>query len=233
MEYKMKSLGELESFLIGHHLSYIGCYFEQVLLAERLAIQNDEVCQQHSVQMIEKLKAIGPNFSHRIRFVQQQIVQLDISAQNSPSIPPEYQKWISSLHPQIISNYSDESVEGWLFALGNALGELRCSMIVLLLSLDFQTQLKLDCSKTIQLMPKKIRESCEKTQHSVAFLQKLQSTKHICKKIQNQISLIWNVQRGLEKEDQSIANILIQIKAILPELSKVENPQYNLLPSRL
>ena len=82
-------------------------------------------------------------------------------------------------------------------------------------------------------MPKRIRESCEKTQHCVAFLQKLQSTKHICKKIQNQISLIWNVQRGLEKEDQSIANILIQIKAILPELSKVENPQYNRLPSRL
>ena len=31
----MKSQGRLESFLVGHHLSYIGSYFEQVLLAEK------------------------------------------------------------------------------------------------------------------------------------------------------------------------------------------------------
>ena len=44
---------------------------------------------------------------------------------------------------------------------------------------------------------------------------------------------MWNIQRGLEKGDQSIANILILIQATLPELSKIENPQYNQLPSRL
>ena len=229
----MKSQGELESFLVGHHLSYIGSYFEQVLLAERLATQNDETCQQHSMQMIEKLKTIGPNFSHRIRFVQQQVTHLQITPPKAPTIPPEYKNWLTTIHPQIVANYTEESVEGWLFVLGNALGELRCSLIVLLLSLDFQAQLNLDCSKTIQMMPKRIRESCEKTQNAVAFLQKIQSAKHICAKIQNQIALMWNIQRGLEKGDQSIANILILIQATLPELSKIENPQYNQLPSRL
>ena len=62
MEKKhMTSLGELESFLLGHHLSYTSCYFEQVLFAERLAIQNEEHCQKHSKEMIEKLKAIVIN----------------------------------------------------------------------------------------------------------------------------------------------------------------------------
>ena len=85
----MKSQGNFESFLVGHHLSYIGSYFEQVLLAERLATQNDETCQQHSMQMIEKLKTIGPNFSHRIRFVQQQVTHLQITPPKAPTIPPQ------------------------------------------------------------------------------------------------------------------------------------------------
>ena len=106
-------------------------------------------------------------------------------------------------------------------------------MIVLLLSLDFQTQLELNCKKTIDLMPQRLRESCVKAENAVAFLQKIQSTKQICDKIQMSISLVWNIQKGLEKGNQSIANILIQIKAVLPDLAQIENPQYSNLPSRL
>ena len=102
----MKSIGELEAFLLGHHLSYISSYFEQVLLAEQLAVQNDELCQQHSASMIEKLKTIGSNFSQRIRFAQQQVHLLEISESKAPSIPPEYKTWLTTLHPQIINKCS-------------------------------------------------------------------------------------------------------------------------------
>lgn len=228
----MTLLGELESFLLGHHLSYTSCYFEQVLLAERLALQNEEPCQKHSKEMIEKLKAIGPNFSLRIRFVQNQVQRLNIPMIDAPSIPPHYQKWISTLHPQIVQFYPEESIEGWLFVLGNAFGELRCGLIVLLLSLDFQTQLGLNCSKTIQVMPKRLQDSCEKAAQAIQFLEERKSTRHLCNILQQPLSLIWNIQRGLQNGDQSIASILIQIQAILPEIAQIENPQHVQLPSR-
>ena len=160
-----------------------------------------------------------------------QVQRLNIPMVDAPGIPPQYQKWISTLHPQIAQCYPEESIEGWLFVLGNALGELRCGLIVLLLSLDFQTQLELDCSKTIQMMPMRLQKSCEKAAQAVSTLQERKINQTYLRKNSTPLSLIWNIQRGLSKGDQSVANILIQIQALLPELSEIENPRYVQLQS--
>ena len=221
-----------EAFATGHNIAYVSSYFDQVIFAERLAAQDSEACQKHATQMVNKLQKVGANFSLRLRQVEQVAAQLKIKGMDLPTIPPEYQKWVSSIHPEIMSQWEKDGFHGWLYLMGYAIGELRNGLIVLLLSMDFQTQLGLNCSKTIAAMPNRLTEAMERWGMSAVRLKPHVEYADFTQKFYTVYPLIQHIIEGLNDEELSVGILLVRIQTVLPELAKIEKEAV-ILPSAL
>ena len=138
-----------ESFMAGHNLSYCVTYFDQVLMASRLADSDNEIAKDHSGKMVEQLQKVAPHFVARLRHVQKIAHDHGLDVGKLPAVPKDYRRWAPLVFEKFTSTWSVDDTDGWFFILGHALGELRSGIIIVSMSIDFHQNLELSFQNSI------------------------------------------------------------------------------------
>ncbi len=162
-----------QSFAAGHNLSYCAVYFDQVLLAAKLANAENAKASGHAQQMIASLKKVGGNFAKRLQQVDACAQLAKLSDQPLPALPPEFYPWVNTRHAEFLQHWSATDPHGCLFVIGHALGELRNGLIIANLTLDFSHNLGLDFSTQIGEIPKRLSEAMTRLERGVQILENL------------------------------------------------------------
>jgi hypothetical protein len=126
------------------------------MFAARLGETGKDDAQEHSLAMIKHLQQIGANFAIRLKHVGKIAEEAGLRDRELPAMPGQYRPWASGIHQDFLGLWSVADEVGWLFAAGFSIGELRNGLVILQLCLDFQIHFRLDCSKELQEIPKRL-----------------------------------------------------------------------------
>lgn len=159
-----------ESFMAGHNLSYCVTYFDQVLMATRLASSNDSDAQTHSQQMITQLQKVAPNFVARLKHIQQIATEHGLDVGKLPALPQDYRHWAPLVFEKFTSTWAVDDTDGWFFLLGHALGELRAGIIIMSMSIDFQMNLSLSFQNSIDGFMSELPDMLERWENAILRL---------------------------------------------------------------
>lgn len=169
----MAAISQKEAFLSGHNLSYSAVYFDQVLLAAKLANAKTESGTRHANNMIDSLKKVGPNFAHRLQHVEAMAKRANFSAQQIPALPPEFYPWVNVRHQEFLEFWPATNDTGCIFVIGHAVGELRNGLIIANLAMDFGKHLHMDFSNQLASIPKRLLESISRFDRALQILETL------------------------------------------------------------
>ena len=169
----MAFISEQQAFLTGHNLSYSAVYFDQVLLAARLANEKSDGATIHANKMIDSLQHVGANFAHRLQQVERTAKAANLSARQPPTLPPEFYPWADARHKEFLDFWPATNPAGCLFVAGHALGELRNGLIISNLTMDFAKNLQLDFSAQQASLPKRLRDSLKRFEQAILILESL------------------------------------------------------------
>ena len=174
----MGLISKKQAFTAGHNLSYCAVYFDQVLLAAKLANSNSEGAKQHSQQMIASLQRVGNNFAKRLQSIEQCAQVANLSTCKTPTLPPEFYPWVDLRHGEFLHFWPALDPRGSLFVIGHAIGELRNGLIIANLTMDFTRNLQLDFTKQQSRLPKRITDSLMRFERALTILEQLPSNEH-------------------------------------------------------
>ncbi|MGC6509855.1 MAG: hypothetical protein ACON4U_15630 [Myxococcota bacterium] len=221
-----------EAFMAGHNLAYCVTYFDQVLMAARLASADDEEAQQHSQQMVEQLQNIAPHFVARLKHIGKIGAEHGIEIGELPSIPQEYRRWAPGVFERFVSTWQIEDQEGWLFLLGHAVGELRGSVIIASMSIDFQLHLDLSFQSSIDGFIRAFPEMVDRWENAIlrllntpfgaSFMPRYNALNPAFEAIQHAF------RRAVEHTGPALLPLLRQISA---QLAQIEQQEAQDLPS--
>ena len=138
-----------EAFMAGHNLAYCVTYFDQVLMAARLASSDEEESQKHSQQMVAQLQKVAPHFVARLKHIGKIGSDHGIDIGELPTLPQDYRRWAPVIFERFTNTWRIDDEEGWLFLLGHAVGELRGAIIIASMSIDFHLHLELSFQSSI------------------------------------------------------------------------------------
>ena len=178
----MYRLNPKQSFLVGHHLGYVGSYFDQVLLAAQVSriaalstqdqtSEHQKKAKEHTENMIKNLQRVAPNFVHRLRFIQECAKRCGLAARKLPALPEEYKQWAPQVHMEFMKLWSIDDDEGWLFAHAFAAGEIRNLLIVLLVSMDLHVNFSINNKKQIASIIKRGIETLHRYEQTALRLE--------------------------------------------------------------
>ncbi len=162
-----------QAFASGHNLSYCAVYFDQVLLAAKLANVKNTKSSTHAQQMIASLQKVGGNFAKRLQQVDGCAQLAKLSSHPLPALPPEFYPWANTRHAEFLQHWPATDPHGCLFVIGHALGELRNGLIIANLTMDFSKNLKLDFEAQISEVPKRLSEAMTRLERGVQILENL------------------------------------------------------------
>jgi hypothetical protein len=171
----MGMISKPQAFTVGHNLSYCAVYFDQVLLAAKLANSNSVLAKQHAQQMIASLQRVGNNFAHRLQSVEECAQIANFSTCKTPTLPPEFYPWIDLRHGEFLHFWPALDPRGSLFVIGHAIGEFRNGLIIANLTMDFTRNLQLDFTKQQSRLPKRITDSLMRFERALSILEHLPS----------------------------------------------------------
>lgn len=171
----MGMISKPQAFTVGHNLSYCAVYFDQVLLAAKLANSNSVLAKQHAQQMIASLQRVGNNFAHRLQSVEECAQIANFSTCKTPTLPPEFYPWIDLRHGEFLHFWPALDPRGSLFVIGHAIGEFRNGLIIANLTMDFTRHLQLDFTKQQSRLPKRITDSLMRFERALSILEHLPS----------------------------------------------------------
>ena len=162
----MSNPNPMQCFVAGHNLSYVGSYFDQVLLAAELERSSHPKAKEHVQNMIAVLQKVAPNFVHRLREVSQIAEHCGLPKRKLPAHPSEYKEWAPRVHMDFLEVWEIEDHNGWLFGHAFAIGELRNLLIVLLISMDLQINFDMHATDRLQSMLRRGKEVLSRYEHS-------------------------------------------------------------------
>ena len=171
----MSFISEQQAFLTGHNLSYSAVYFDQVLLAARLANEKSDDATVHANKMIHSLQQVGANFAHRLQQVEHTAKAANLPTRKIPTLPPEFYPWANARHKDLLDFWPATNSAGCLFVVGHALGELRNGLIISNLTMDFAKNLQLDFSKQQAELPSRLHDSLKRFEQAIQILEALPS----------------------------------------------------------
>ena len=169
----MSFISEQQAFLTGHNLSYSAVYFDQVLLAARLANEKKDHATLHANKMIDSLQHVGANFAHRLQQVEGTAKAANLPVRQLPTLPPEFYPWANARHKEFLDFWPATNPAGCLFVIGHALGELRNGLIISNLTMDFAKNLQLDFSAQQASLPNRLRDSLKRFDQAIQILESL------------------------------------------------------------
>lgn len=167
----MPNPNPMQCFIAGHNLSYVGSYFDQVLLAAELERSTHPKAKEHVKNMIATLQKVAPNFVRRLREVQQVSDLCGFPKRELPAHPPEYKDWAAKVHMSFLEVWELEDLHGWLFGHAFAIGELRNLLIVLLISMDLQINFDIQSTERLKMMLVRGKEILSRYEHSALYLE--------------------------------------------------------------
>lgn len=171
----MSFISDQQAFSTGHNLSYTAVYFDQVMLAAKLANAKNDLATMHANKMIESLQHVGPNFAQRLQQVERTAEAANLSVQKIPALPPEFYPWANVRHKELLDFWPATNPAGCLFVIGHALGELRNGLIICNLTMDFAKNLQLDFTAQQASIPKRLQESLNRFGQAIQILEALPS----------------------------------------------------------
>lgn len=169
----MSAISAHNAFTTGHNLSYSAVYFDQVMLAARLANAKEKKATIHANRMIESLKRVGANFAGRLQQVDNTAKSANFSQRSIPTLPPEFYPWANIRHQEFLEFWPATNPVGCLFVIGHALGELRNGLIISNLTMDFAKNLQLDFSVQQASLPKRLQDSLKRFDQAIQILESL------------------------------------------------------------
>ena len=172
----MSFISDQQAFLTGHNLSYSAVYFDQVMLAAKLANAKNGLATMHANRMIESLQHVGANFAHRLQQVERTAKAANLSIRRIPTLPPEFYPWADTRHKELLDFWPATNPAGCLFVVGHALGELRNGLIICNLTMDFAKNLQLDFTTQQASVPKRLQESLKRFGQAIQILESLPSS---------------------------------------------------------
>ena len=170
----MGVISEKEAFKTGHNLGYTAVYFDQVLLAAKLASSKDEEPKKHAQNMIENLQRVGGNFAQRLQFIHSTAEKANFPARPLPTIPTEFHPWVQTMHLSFLEFWPATDPVGCLFVIGHAIGEIRNALIIGNLSIDFEENLKMELQSQRKNIPLRLGETTERFNRAILILENLQ-----------------------------------------------------------
>lgn len=169
----MAAISQKDAFQAGHNLSYSAVYFDQVLLAAKLANVKTENATRHANKMIESLQKVGPNFAKRLQQVERVSKLANFSERQIPALPPEFYPWANIRHQEYLELWPATNNTGCLFVIGHALGEFRNGLIIANLTMDFGKHLNIDLSSQMNAVPKRLLDADTRFGRAVQILENL------------------------------------------------------------
>ena len=171
----MSFISQQQAFIAGHNLSYCAVYFDQVMLAARLANAKENKAIAHANHMIESLKRVGANFAGRLQQIEQTAKSANLSERSIPALPPEFYPWANMRHQEFLEFWPAANPAGCLFVVGHSLGELRNGLIISNLTMDFAKNLQLDFSAQQEELPSRLHDSLKRFEQAIQILESLPS----------------------------------------------------------
>ena len=227
----MRGPAPREAFAAGHNIAYAGSYFDQVLMAARLGESGKPDAQEHSLNMVRHLQQIGANFAGRLKHVGQIAQEAGLRSQQLPAMPEQYRPWASSIHQEFLGIWTLADECGWLFAAGFSIGELRNGLVVLQLCLDFQIHFKLDCSKELGVIPRRLYQAMERWAESSARLEGSEHSAALLSRHRELRPRLAALLSGLEKGEETAAGLAQGARSLLEQLAAAETEDAAALPS--
>lgn len=169
----MSVISQQQAFTAGHNLSYSAVYFDQVMLAARLANAKDDKATAHANRMIESLKQVGANFAHRLQQVEHTAKSANLSPRSIPALPPEFYSWANIRHQEFIEFWPAANPVGCIFVVGHALGEIRNGLIIANLTMDFAKNLQLDFTAQQATVPNRLLAALKRFGQALQILEAL------------------------------------------------------------
>ncbi len=167
----MPNPNPMQCFIAGHNLSYVGSYFDQVLLAAELERSAHPKAKEHIKSMIAVLQKVAPNFVHRLKEVAQVAQYCDLPKRKLPAHPPDYKDWAPRVHMDFLEVWDIDDLNGWLFGHAFAVGELRNLLIVLLISMDFQINFDIHTTDRLKVILERGKETLSRYELSALRLE--------------------------------------------------------------
>ena len=215
-----------EAFMAGHNLAYCVTYFDQVLMAARLAGSEDEDTLQHSHKMVEQLQRIAPHFVARLKHIKTIGSEHGIDLGELPAIPQDYRRWAPVAFERFTNTWHIEDEEGWIFLLGHAVGELRGAIIIASMSIDFHLNLELSFQSSIDGFIRAFPEMIERwedvllrllhTPWGEGFMERYKSLTPAFEAIQQ------SFRRAIEHTGSTLLPLLRHISAQLAQIEQLE-----------
>ena len=221
-----------EAFMAGHNLSYCVTYFDQVLMAARLASADDDEAQQHSQQMIEQLQKIAPHFVARLKHIGKIGSDHGIEVGDLPTIPQEYRRWAPGVFEGFANTWQIDDQEGWLFLLGHAVGELRGSIIIASMSIDFQLNLDLSFQSSIDGFIRAFPEMIERWENAILRLLNTPFGEPFMRRYNELTPALEAIQQAFRRAVEHTGPTLLPVlRHLSAQLAQIEQHEAQTLPS--
>lgn len=227
----MPILAPREAFMAGHNISYTGSYFDQVLLADRLSISTEDKIKKHVEKMIGVLKHTGEAFALRLKHVRLIAQEAGIVDRKLPAMPMEYRQWVPEVHRDFVSLWSVSNVEGWLFAMGFSIGELRNALIVLLLCFDFHVHLSVDMLRDITRIRQQLLGSLKRWRMSADRLESMKWGDVFSQRFAKLSPILSTLLAQIVEKESNLAEMIPLIQFLLTELAEIEKTDVAGLPT--
>ena len=218
----MTNFTPIDAFICGHDISYVGTYFDQVLLTDRLSFSGNEKGRAHAKKMIERLKGVGKHFSFRLKRVQKYAEFMQLPPFSLPELPPQYSNWVPDIHRKFVQKWSVQHLEGWLFTMGFCVGELRNASIILLLCYDFQVNFAIGFDNEIAKIKDRLQGVTKHWALSATRLEGHQLGRPFTQKYQRLSPMVNAIVQGMSKPEITVAHLVAVIQSLLAELAEVE-----------
>ena len=169
----MSAISPQQAFTAGHNLSYSAVYFDQVMLAARLANAKDSKATAHANRMIDSLKQVGGNFARRLQQVEHVAKSANFSQRTIPALPPEFYRWANIRHQEFLEFWPATNSVGCMFVIGHSLGEMRNGLIIANLTMDFAKNLQLDFTSQQASIPNRLLEAVKRFDQAIQILESI------------------------------------------------------------
>jgi hypothetical protein len=225
-----------KAFIGGSHLTSIGVYFNQAILAVDLGKHPDEVVREQAEAWVEHLGGLGTTFANIIADTQEITAALDIAVEaKPPRLSGEYLEWANEIHTGFMEKFGSDDLERYLYLYGHGIGEMLTLISVLCCLMDFQSQYSVDFEDQLKQNLDELPEAMDRwnsVSEVLGHIEQLRPFWRQCAQVRTSILEVLKFeldepsQADLSQASDSlrkIADRLGEIEAELAEILKDEN----------
>ena len=142
-------LSPRQAFISGTHVTSVGVYFNQALLAVRLAKSENEMVQAQATAWMKHLRKVGERFTEMVGRATRIALDNGMNDAFAPTSPSDYLEWANLLNDFCSSKLETDSFRHALYLYGYCIGEALTTLAVLCTCADFQRKLNIPLNDEI------------------------------------------------------------------------------------